>query len=147
MLIGIDPLLSGPLLNILRSMGHGQTLAITDCNFPAWFQGPPVIQTDTDIVAIGRAILSVFPLDSFVPHALHRMEVIDAPDELTEAHLAFLAMAQEVAGPRWTMGSYERFRFYENARGCVAIVATLDRRAYANIILTKGVITPDGSVR
>ncbi len=54
-------------------------------------------------------------------------------------------MAAEVAGS-WPMGSIERFRFYEEARGCVAVFATLEVRPYANMILTKGVIAADGSV-
>lgn len=35
LLKGIPPLLSADLLYILRSMGHGDKLAIVDCNFPA----------------------------------------------------------------------------------------------------------------
>ena len=40
----------------------------------------------------------------------------------------------------------ERFAFYERAKMCFAHVATADRRLYANIILTKGVIGADGKV-
>lgn len=36
LLKGIDPLLSADLLFILRSMGHGDSLCICDCNFPAF---------------------------------------------------------------------------------------------------------------
>ena len=147
MLIGIDPLLSGQHLKVLREMGHGDRIVVTDCNFPAHHLGPPTIPLATDIVTAGRAILSVFPLDSFVEHPMVRMEVIGRPDELVEAHVQFIDMAREVAGPRWRMGSLERFAFYEAARTCVAVVATLDRRGFANVILTKGVIAPDGTVR
>ena len=146
MLIGIDPLLPGPLLDIMRSMGHGQMLAIVDCNFPAYFQGPHAIRMDCDLVAAGRAILSVFPLDSFLDHPLRRMEVIGRPGELAQAHGEFIAMVRQVAGERWRPGSLERFAFYEEAKRCVAIVPTLDRRPYANFILTKGVIAADGTV-
>ena len=147
MLIGVDPLLSGELLHVLREMGHGDRIVLTDCNFPSFKLGPPAIRMDTDIVRAGRAILSIFPLDSFVDHAMVRMEVIGRPDELVDAHVEFIDMVKEVAGPRWTMGSLERFAFYEAARSCCAVVATLDRRGYANVILTKGVLAPDGSVR
>ena len=44
------------------------------------------------------------------------------------------------------MGSIERFRFYEDARACVAVFATQERRPYANMILVKGVLATDGSV-
>lgn len=39
----------------------------------------------------------------------------------------------------------ERFTFYEEARGCYAIVQCLERRPYGNVVLTKGVVGPDGN--
>ena len=150
MLIGIDPRLSGELLALLRDMGHGDTLCIADCNFPgasiAADAGVPCIRTSLDTVEIGRAILSVMPLDGYVEDPVMRMEISGRPAELNEAHDAFLAMMRETAGTDWTMGSRERFRFYEEAVKCRAVVWTLDRRGYANFILKKGVIAMDGSV-
>lgn len=146
MLIGLDPLLNGEILAVLREMGHGDSLAIVDSNFPAHFLGPPAIRIDGDIVAAGRAVLSVMPLDAFVEWPLQRMEVVGRPAEIVEAQAEFIAMAEAVAGPGWRTGSLERFAFYEAARGCVAVLATLDRRPYANFILWKGVLGPDGAV-
>lgn len=145
MLIGLDPLLPGELLALLRDMGHGDRIVLADSNFPAHFLGPPAVRLDTDIVSAGRAILSVFPLDGFVDDPIARMEVDNFKSEVTEAHAAFHAMATEVQG-EWPMGSIERFRFYEEAQSCVAIIPTLERRPWANFILTKGVIGPDGKV-
>ncbi|HEX2527855.1 MAG TPA: RbsD/FucU domain-containing protein [Geminicoccus sp.] len=150
MLIGINPHLSGDLLALLRDMGHGDRICLADRNFPgpamAADAGVPLIRTDLDTVGIGRAILSVFPLDGFVRHPVMRMEISGAPDEMNEAHTAFLGMMHEVAGPHWTMGSIERFAFYPESTRCRAIVWTLDNRAYANFILTKGVIAAGGKV-
>lgn len=146
MLIGIDPLLSGELLAILRDMGHGDTIAICDSNFPATFLGPPAIRMDTDALSAGRAVLSVLPLDSFIETPIMRMEGPGGARELMDVHKEFLGMAREVAGD-WRMGGFERFRFYEEARNCVATIATLERRGYANFILTKGVIDAEGKVR
>ena len=145
MLIGLDPLLSGDVLATLRDMGHGDTVALVDANFPAHYLGPPAIRMDTDLVRAGRAVLSVMPLDGFVDAPVLRMEIDGRPKELGEAHQEFAGMVREVAGS-WPMGSIERFRFYEEARGCVAVLATLEIRPYANFILTKGVIAPDGTV-
>lgn len=145
MLLGIDPLLSGDALAILRDMGHGDAIAIVDANFPARFLGPPVVRMDTDLVRAGRAILSVMPLDGYVEEPVLRMEIDGRPKELGEAHRDFAAMVEEVAGS-WPMGGIERFRFYEEARLCVALFATLERRPYANMILVKGVLGPDGQV-
>ena len=132
MLIGLDPLLNGDVLAVLRDMGHGDSVVLADANFPAHYLGPPAIRIDSDAVRAGRAVLSVMPLDGFVDAPVRRMEA-DARKE------------PNVAGP-WPMGSIERFRFYEEARACVAVFATLELRPYANFILTKGVIAPDGSV-
>ena len=35
MLKGLDPLLTGDLLQVLADMGHGDEIAIVDANFPA----------------------------------------------------------------------------------------------------------------
>ena len=39
----------------------------------------------------------------------------------------------------------ERYAFYEEAKNCFAVVHTLERRPYGNVILVKGVIGPDGN--
>lgn len=145
MLIGIDPLLPGELLGVLREMGHGDSIALVDANFPAFHLGPPAIRIDQDVVRVGRAVLSVLPLDGFVEAPVRFMEADGAPGRLQEVHEEFKAMQEEVAGA-WPMAGLERFRFYETARECVAIVATLERRPWANFILTKGVLDPTGRV-
>ena len=38
----------------------------------------------------------------------------------------------------------EQFSFYDQARTCFAVVQTLEQRPYANVILQKEVIGPDG---
>jgi L-fucose mutarotase len=144
MLIGLDPLLNGDALAVLRDMGHGDSIVLADANFPAHYLGPPAIRIDADTVRVGRAVLSVMPLDGFVDAPVRRMEA-DARKELNDAHRDFAAMIEDVAGS-WQMGSIERFRFYEEARACVAVFATQEMRPYANFILTKGVIAPDGAV-
>lgn len=35
LLKGIDPILTAELLYVLRMAGHGDSIAIVDCNFPA----------------------------------------------------------------------------------------------------------------
>ncbi len=145
MLIGIDPLLPGELLALLREMGHGDTICLADANFPAFHLGPPTIRVDQDLVRTGRAVLSVLPLDGFVEAPVRFMEADGRPGQLQDAHADFARMVEEVAGT-WPVAGIERFRFYETARECVAVVATLERRPWANVILTKGVLDPDGRV-
>jgi L-fucose mutarotase len=86
MLKSIDPMLGPDLLATLRAMGHGDDIAIVDSNFPASSMGRPVIRMDgIDAVRILDAVLSVMPLDTFVPDAAWRMEVVGDPKAVLRA--------------------------------------------------------------
>ena len=151
MLIKIDPILSPELLFTLRSMGHGDKLVLADANFPANSMSKNVIRLDgVNIDDAARAILSVFPLDSFIVSqrgaAAVRMEVDNKPNELTDTHKEFIKAIKEVSGNNWEVGSIERQSFYEEAKKSYAIVTTTDARPFGCFIITKGVIKPDGSV-
>ena len=151
MLIKIDPILSPELLFTLRTMGHGDKLVLADANFPANSMSKNVIRLDgVNINDAARAILSVFPLDSFIVSqggtAAKRMEVDDKPDELTDTHKEFVKAVKEVSGNNWEVGSIERQSFYEEAKKSYVIVTTTDARPFGCFIITKGVIKPDGSV-
>ena len=151
MLININPILSPDLLFNLRSMGHGEKLILADANFPSNSTNDRVIRLDgVNIQNAAKAILSVFPLDSFIASqggspAL-RMEVDNKPDELTECHKDFIKAVKESAGDHWKIGSIERQDFYKEAKKSYLIVSTSETRPYGCFILTKGVIKPDGSV-
>ncbi|MDB9957419.1 ribose ABC transporter [Candidatus Pelagibacter sp.] len=151
MLIKIDPILSPELLFTLRTMGHGDKLVLADANFPANSMNKNVIRLDgVNIKDSAKAILSVFPLDSFIVSqggtAANRMEVDDNPNELTETHKEFIKAVKDVSGESWKVGSIERQSFYVEAKKSYAIVTTTDARPFGCFILTKGVIKPDGSV-
>ncbi len=151
MLININPVLSPELLFHLRSMGHGEKLILADANFPANSNNKKVIRLDgVNIKDAATAILSVFPLDSFIESqggspAL-RMEVDNKPDELTEAHKEFIEVVKKVSGENWKVGSISRQNFYQEAKKSYCIVTTTDTRPFGCFILTKGVILPDGKV-
>ena len=151
MLIKIDPILSPELLFTLRTMGHGDKLVLADANFPANSMNKNVIRLDgVNIKDAAKALLSVFPLDSFIVSqggtAANRMEVDDNPNELTEAHKEFIQAVKDISGESWKVGSIERQSFYTEAKKSYAIVTTTDARPFGCFILTKGVIKPDGSV-
>jgi len=131
MLIKIDPILSPDLLFLLRSMGHGDKLVLADANFPAHSMNKNVVRLDgVNINDAAKAILSVFPLDSFVVSqggtAAIRMEVDDKPNELTDTHKEFIKVVKEISGEKWEVGSIERQSFYEEAKKSYAIVTTTD---------------------
>jgi len=151
MLININPILSPELLFILRSMGHGDKLILADANFPADTMNKRVIRLDgVNIPDAAKAILSVFPLDSFLVSqgqaAASRMEVDEKPQELLDSHKEFIKIVKEVSGSNWKVGSIERQSFYEEAKKSYAIVTTTDARPFSCFVMTKGVIKPDGSV-
>ena len=151
MLIKIDPILSPELLFTLRTMGHGDKLVLADANFPANSMNKRVVRLDgVNISDAAKAILSVFPLDSFLVSqgkaAVIRMEVDDNPNELTETHKEFIKVVKDISGESWKVGSIERQSFYTEAKKSYAIVTTTDARPFGCFILTKGVIKPDGSV-
>ena len=149
MLININPVLSPELLYSLRSMGHGDKLVLTDANFPSYSHSlkNKVIRLDgVNIYEATKAILSVFPLDSFVESSANRMQVDNKPDELTDSHKDFIQAVKETSGENWKIGSIERQEFYKEAKKSYVIVSTSDTRPYGCFILTKGVILPDGKV-
>jgi L-fucose mutarotase len=150
LLKGIDPLLTADLLHVLRSMGHGDKLCVCDCNFPAaevatkTTSGKCIILTVSLPEALS-AICSVLPLDFFVESPVGFMAPqagVDMPPAGKEVVLALEAAITKHADVK--VKPIERFGFYEEARTCFAVVQTLERRPYGNVILAKGVVGPDG---
>lgn len=143
MLKAIDPLLGPELLRILRAMGHGDELTIVDANYPAESAGPRLVrmegETSTQVL---DAVLSVLPLDEFVPDPAYRMEVVGKPEKLEPVMTEFQTIIAKHE-PKVKLASLERFAFYERVRASFAIIATGDRRLYANVILKKGIIRPE----
>jgi L-fucose mutarotase len=141
MLKGLDPLLPPDLLHALAAMGHGDELALVDRNYPATSTSQRLIRLDgADTAAAVRAILSLLPLDTFVPEPLLRMEVVGSPDEVTPVQRSVAEIATEIEGREIAMAGVERFAFYERSRGAFATVITGADAPYACFLLIKGVI-------
>ena len=146
MLKNIDPILSPDLLRVLAAMGHGDDLVVVDANFPAdsvarqTIVGKLVRLDGVDAVQAVRAILSVFPLDSFVEAPARRMEIVGAPNEIPEVQQDVQREIDDAEGQALPMASVERFAFYEEAKKAYAVVATTEGRAYGCFLLKKGVI-------
>ncbi len=141
MLKRIDPLLSGDLLKILDDMGHGDELLIVDRNYPAAASGKQVIRLgEVGVLRAAKAILSVYPLDSFIDHPLERMEVEDDPVKTTSLQDELLALATQSEGRDLEYGIIPRLDFYERAKQAYAVVHTLEDQPYGCFILHKGVI-------
>lgn len=144
MLKNIDPLLSPELLATLRAMGHGDELAIVDANYPAASSGRPLIRADgVQATAVAGAVLSVMPLDSFVPCAAFHMQVVDNADGNMPIFDEFRALLRKHEPQMTKLEGIERFAFYERVKKCFAVVATGERRLYGNLILKKGIVRPE----
>lgn len=144
MLKGIDPLLGPDLLATLRAMGHGDEIVIADANFPADANAQRIVRLDGAAgPRVVAAILSVLPLDDFVPDAAFRMEDSDAPDVIPAVCQEY-AQALTAVGYHRPIAPIERHAFYARAREAYAIVATGEPRFWGNLILKKGAIPPAG---
>ncbi|MEM9632647.1 MAG: L-fucose mutarotase [Pseudomonadota bacterium] len=141
MLRNIDPILSPDLLYALRAMGHGDEIVLADANFPGESLGPTCIRADGSSASeVLQAVLSVMPLDIYVPDPALTMQVVGDPDAVPDAVADFQNIIDKTADNPKQIQTLERFAFYERAATAFAIVQTGERRLYGNIILKKGVI-------
>lgn len=144
MLIGIDPILSPELLYILRAMGHGDELVIADANFPANSCAREVVRLDgLDAPRVLQAVLSIMPLDSYDEAPANTMQVIGDVNSTPPVVGLFQDIITKMADNPVSLGSIERFAFYERTKGAFAVIQTGERRLYGNIILKKGVLRPN----
>jgi L-fucose mutarotase len=148
MLKGIDPRLNADVLYALRSMGHGDTLILADCNFPSHSIASETVfgellrmENLTSAEAI-EAVLSVLPLDTFVDDFAGCMEVVDAPDEVPAVQQEVQQVINKAEGGPRPMVPIERFAFYDQAKTAFAVIQTGERRFYGCFMLRKGVIAP-----
>ena len=147
MLINVNPLLSPDILSTLRSMCHGDRFVLSDANFPSYSHANKLYRMDgLNVPEAAKALLSHFPLDSFIPHPVERMEIDGKPDELNEVHQEVISAVKKVSGDNWVVGSIERQKFYVEAKKTMAVITTSETRPYGCFIFTKGVLKPDGSV-
>ena len=147
MLINVNPLISPEILQLIRSMGHGDKFVLSDANFPSYSHANKLYRMDgLNIPQAAEALLSHFPLDSFIPHPVERMEIDGKPEEVNDVHQDLIDTVKKVSGANWKVGSVERQKFYVEARKAMAVITTSDTRPYGCFMFTKGVLKPDGSV-
>ena len=149
MLKGIDHRLNADVLGALRAMGHGDYVVVVDTNFPAdsIARGTPVgrllrMENLTAAQAV-QAILSVLPLDTFVPDFAGRMQVVGEPDTVPDVQTEVQAEVDRAEGKPRPLPGIERFAFYDLSKGADAVIQTGERRFYGCFMLRKGVIGPE----
>lgn len=141
MLKGIDPILNGALLGALQDMGHGDVLALVDRNYPAVSTSNRLVSlSGADVGQAARAILSVFPVDTFVEPAAFRMGEVGNEDALLDVHAEFQSIIDQAEGRTVAVQPLERFEFYRRAGDAFLTVATSEDRPYGCFLLVKGVV-------
>jgi L-fucose mutarotase len=146
MLKGMDQRLSAEVVHVLMLMGHGDDLVICDVNHPAatiaarTTYGRLIDMAGCDIPTAARAILSLLPLDTFVPAPLTRMQVVGDPAAEQPIFARMQAVADQAEGRPVGMQALDRFAFYEAAKRSFAIIRTADSGPYGCFILKKGVV-------
>ncbi|QYE99601.1 RbsD/FucU family protein [Paraclostridium sordellii] len=144
MLKNIPQILSPQLLKALCEMGHSDQIVISDGNFPAESMGKDSIVIRCDghgVPELLDAILTVFPLDTYVDKPVSLMEVMPGDNVETPIWDTYKEIIQkhDNRGEK-TVGTIERFKFYDEAKKAYAIIATGEKALYANVILQKGVV-------
>lgn len=146
MLKGIDQRLSAEIVHVLMLMGHGDDLVICDVNHPAatiaaeTTYGKLIDMAGCDILTATQSILTLLPLDTFVPTPVARMQVVDDPDRLLPLFHDMQLLCSEMEGRPIALQPLERFDFYAAAKRAFAVIRTSDSGPYGCFILKKGVI-------
>jgi L-fucose mutarotase len=146
MLKGIDQRLSAEIVHVLMLMGHGDDLVLADVNHPAatiaaeTTYGRLIDMAGCDIPTAARAILSLMPLDTFVPAPVARMQVVGNPGAQVPIFARMQGVIDAAEGRPVEMQALERFDFYAAAKRSFAIIRTADSGPYGCFILKKGVV-------
>jgi L-fucose mutarotase len=140
MLIGLPSILGPELLYTLRSMGHGDEIALVDGNYPAQSDARRLVRADGHgIIALLDAILQVLPIDRAVPQALFRAALNNDPTQSDTIHHQIDETCRNRA-PGHTVHPLSGADLYPRIRAAHTIVATTETALFANVILRKGVI-------
>ena len=142
MLKGIPDVISPELMHVLMRMGHGDEIVVADGNYPAHTYSQRTIRADgQDACTILKAIIQFFPLDTHCKDNAVIMEVAEPDAPKPKIWNEFEKILSDAEKKKVQLTRLERFDFYNRAREAFCVVATSEKKIYANIILKKGVIT------
>ena len=135
MLIGISPLLGPELLHTLRSMGHGDEIAIVDGNYPAADHARRLIRADgIALLPMLRAVLQILPIE-----AAGRAALMNDPAQSGPIHEQIDALCAQ-CGQSFTLTPLAGADLYPRIKAAYAIIATSETALYANVILRKAAL-------
>lgn len=140
MLLGIPAQISPDLLKIICEMGHGDEIVLADANFPSASIAQRLVRADgIEIPELLSGILELFPLDQYDNTNFILMEKCEGDTADVSVWSEYENILKK-SNPEAEMSFIERFDYYERAKKAYAVVATGERRQYANIILKKGCV-------
>jgi L-fucose mutarotase len=141
MLKGIPAVLTPDLLWALSAMGHGDTLAVVDANYPAYALHSRVLPlAGVDITDAVAAIAEVMPVDQAVEPAVFAMAPDGDPGAVIASHVAVGEVLAASEDRAVSVEPVERTAFYGQAKAAFAVVLTGETRSYACFLITKGVV-------
>ena len=112
---------------------------IADANFPAETVAKRLIRVPgVDGVRMAQAIMSVFPLDTYVDKPAYVMDLTDSDKAKGMPEPVIWDAYARVTGEK--LGLIERFDFYERTKKAYLVIQTGEERQYGNLLLTKGVV-------
>lgn len=140
MLLGIPYEISPDLLKIICEMGHGDEIVLADANFPCASLAQRLIRADgIEIPELLSGILKLFPLDQYDKCNFILMNKCEGDDADVSIWSTYENILKQYDYKN-EISFIERFDYYERAKKAYAIVATGEKRQYANIILKKGCV-------
>lgn len=140
MLLGIPYEISPDLLKIICEMGHGDEIVLADANFPCASLAQRLIRADgIEIPELLSGILKLFPLDQYDKCNFILMNKCEGDDADVSIWSTYENILKQYDNKN-EISFIERFDYYERAKKAYAIVATGEKRQYANIILKKGCV-------
>jgi len=151
---GIPTSISPELLYALAKMGHGDRIVIADSNFPsdstaASTMHPIPIRVSGSTADVLRDILTLIPLDLYAGDPVCVMDRVQSDkdrDLLVPAYEKLQGVVDIEAastvynGCKFELSYVNRFEFYVQAKSAFCVVQTTDSTAYANVMISKGVL-------
>lgn len=102
-----------------------------------------LLRIDAPAAQVVKAVLSLYPLDTFVDDSAARMEIVGKPDEIPPVQQEVQKEIDAAEGKPWPMLPVERYAFYERAKQAYCVIQTGERRFYGCFAFRKGVVPPD----
>ncbi|MYS23850.1 L-fucose mutarotase [Streptomyces sp. DvalAA-14] len=128
------------ILAALASAGHGSRVLISDGHYPHTTGAHPAAERVYLNLAPDRLLVTEV-LDALVDAIPIEAAAVMAPPEQPGQSEPAVFAEFRAALPGRTLDGLDRFAFYDAARGpdTALVIATGDRRTYANLLLTIGV--------